>query len=771
MTVDNGRPRLGGPASVLRPVRAGAGPMAASGSPGAGCPGSPGRRASPRTVGTSSGTLGSPKRQGPHAGALTDRDGADQAGGLIGLVHTIEQLSTLEATLWSILEGLRSSVTYVSYFCREYWGTSASKAQLSLDRLDWNDRLKQQVQQACVLESLSMAVTSSLASGTMQDVSEATRSRLCSLLTHIHQNCLVLMDLVRQRWQPGTSRADSLKDDSAMANLDFDILTRADRYRQLHRGEHVMALKQHNEVILNIVRQLCRGATRKPMLPKSRGSAGDLSPGSPPCGRGGRGAGGGVLGAVNDVLSSSSMLDRSRPMRVRKSMLQCLRFLPLLSNGNDADSPWPTSDPYERFGMDLFASDGPVVWFEPLPPMMADLERRSSLPPPPSPDAYTLVLDLDETLVHYYEVNGAGNYGVRPGMSDFLRRMHQLGFELVIFTAATQDYADWVIGQIDPEGLIHHRLYRQHALPWGPLFAKDLSRLGRDLDRTIIIDNVQENFMKHPKNGIFICTWYDDPQDTALTELTPLLEELITTKAKVPDILEKYRDQIPLWAGFGQPWDCSGAAFDGESGLDEGFASADPATPQPLDPGGYTGTASDAHLQPAYPGHSQASDAFMQPPYPGHQQAVDAHLQPAMQGHVQQPISLQQFPGACLQQPCPPQSQAPQPLSGTCTPQPQVQPPPQPPQQPVQAWAAGTGPYQAQMPIQQQAPQQWAPAPQQGQRQPWGAPFKAGGITGSYQYVPPTQAHPQVQRHQQHLPAQHQHRQHQHQQFLPQQRR
>jgi len=698
---------------------------------------------------------GSPKRS---PGSLTDRD-VDKMGGdqHVGLVHTIEQLSTMEATLWSILEGLRSSVTYVSYFCREYWGTSASKAQLSLDKLEWNDRLKQQVQQACVLESLSMAVTSSLSSGTMQDVSEATRSRLCSLLTHIHQNCLVLLDLVRQRWQLGSGKAESWKEDMIMANLDFDILTRADRYRQLHRGEHVMALKQHNDVILNIVRQLCRGAARKPMLPKSRGSAGDLSPGSPPLSRGGRANSGGVLGAVNDVLASGSLLDRSRPIRVRKSMLQCLRFLPLLSNGSDAESPWPTVDPYERFGSELFANDGPVVWFEPLPPMMADLERRACLPPPPSDDTYTLVLDLDETLVHYYEVDGMGNYGVRPGMSDFLERMHKRGFELVIFTAATQDYADWVIGQIDPAGLIHHRLYRQHALPWGPLFAKDLSRLGRDLDRTIIIDNVQENFMKHPKNGIFICTWYDDPQDVALTELTPLLEELIITKARVPDILDKYADQIPLWAGFGQPGDCSGGVFDGDSALDETFAGVDPATPQQLDPGGY---------------------------------ATDAHLQPYTQSQIQTPMAPLQVQGACLQQPHMPQQQhqAPQ-LSGACTPQqPQVQPPPPQPQQPqpqMQAWAAGTGPYQAAMPIQQQAPQQWTAVQQQpqGQRQQLSAPsFRAGGISGSYQYVPPSQvqqrhpAHHQHQQQPQHQQQQHQHQQHQHQpprqqQFLPQQRR
>jgi Dullard-like phosphatase family protein len=234
-------------------------------------------------------------------------------------------------------------------------------------------------------------------------------------------------------------------------------------------------------------------------------------------------------------------------------MLQHMRFKALLNvDGCDPDCPWPAVDPYVRYGAESFPQDGQVIWFEPLPPMLPDLELNPKLPPCSIPDGYTLVLDLDETLVHYHELDGMGRYDIRPGMCEFIESMHSLGYELVIFTAATQDYADWVIDQIDPEGLIHHRLYRQHALPWGPIFVKDLSRLGRDFDRMLIIDNVQENFMLQPHNGIFIITWYDDPNDTALFGLTPLLDELITTRARVPEILNKYRDQIPSWAGFDQ---------------------------------------------------------------------------------------------------------------------------------------------------------------------------------------------------------------------------
>ena len=101
---------------------------------------------------------------------------------------------------------------------------------------------------------------------------------------------------------------------------------------------------------------------------------------------------------------------------------------------------------------------------------------------PPNNDArkYTLVLDLDETLIHYVEEsqggckcniqshedpssctcgNLDGQFLVRPGAQAFLKEMSEF-FEIVIFTAAVQDYADWVLDQLDTEGYISYRLYR-----------------------------------------------------------------------------------------------------------------------------------------------------------------------------------------------------------------------------------------------------------------------------------------------------------------------
>jgi CTD small phosphatase-like protein 2 len=67
-------------------------------------------------------------------------------------------------------------------------------------------------------------------------------------------------------------------------------------------------------------------------------------------------------------------------------------------------------------------------------------------------------------------------------------------FEIVIFTAGTQEYADWALTYLENNGCIRHKLYRQHALPFNGYYVKDLSRLGRDLNKTLIVDNIAENF-------------------------------------------------------------------------------------------------------------------------------------------------------------------------------------------------------------------------------------------------------------------------------------
>jgi len=169
-----------------------------------------------------------------------------------------------------------------------------------------------------------------------------------------------------------------------------------------------------------------------------------------------------------------------------------------------------------------------------LPPLEGDTKAST----------YTLVLDLDETLIHNVEYGADSYFLVRPGCVYFIELMAKF-YEIVIFTAALQDYADQVIDQIDVNRNIKYRLYRQHTSLNGPFLVKDLSLLGRDLARVIIIDNISDNFIIQPDNGIFCSTWYDDMSDNFLEDISPLLIEIV--EKKLPDVrkgLRAYRDQI-----------------------------------------------------------------------------------------------------------------------------------------------------------------------------------------------------------------------------------
>ena len=119
------------------------------------------------------------------------------------------------------------------------------------------------------------------------------------------------------------------------------------------------------------------------------------------------------------------------------------------------------------------------------------------------------------------------------------------------------DYADWILDNIDRDNVITHRLYRQHTTPHEDYAIKDLTNLGRDLSKTIIVDNLAENFnYTTPTNGIWVESWYDDMEDNVLGLLIPFLKQIVDSKIDVRTILqdetkEKYlykplEDQKPI---------------------------------------------------------------------------------------------------------------------------------------------------------------------------------------------------------------------------------
>ena len=113
----------------------------------------------------------------------------------------------------------------------------------------------------------------------------------------------------------------------------------------------------------------------------------------------------------------------------------------------------------------------------------------------------------------------------RPGVREFLAQLATFA-EVCVFTAGMEGYARPLLDAIDPAGdAIHHRLYRQACVKT-PIrdHVKDISRLGRDLSATVIVDNNPFSFLLQPHNGIPIVSFTGDPGDDGLLrQLLPVL--------------------------------------------------------------------------------------------------------------------------------------------------------------------------------------------------------------------------------------------------------
>ncbi|XP_035511916.1 carboxy-terminal domain RNA polymerase II polypeptide A small phosphatase 2-like [Morone saxatilis] len=113
----------------------------------------------------------------------------------------------------------------------------------------------------------------------------------------------------------------------------------------------------------------------------------------------------------------------------------------------------------------------------------------------------------------------------RPYVDEFLQRMGEL-FECVLFTASLAKYADPVTDLLDHCGVFRTRLFRESCVFHQGCYVKDLSRLGRDLHKTLILDNSPASYIFHPNNAVPVVSWFDDVDDAELLNLLPVFEEL-----------------------------------------------------------------------------------------------------------------------------------------------------------------------------------------------------------------------------------------------------
>ncbi|KAK9025102.1 hypothetical protein V6N11_064999 [Hibiscus sabdariffa] len=188
-------------------------------------------------------------------------------------------------------------------------------------------------------------------------------------------------------------------------------------------------------------------------------------------------------------------------------------------------------------------------------------DNRNRLPPLASDKSKskTIVLDLDETLVHsspdpppktYDFMIKPIIYGMemnfyvlkRPGVDEFLEAISKK-YEVVVFTAGLEPYASLLLDVLDPKGLISHRLYRDSCKQSGRgRYVKDLSTIGRDIEKVVIVDDNPRSYSLQPANGIPIKRFEDDMKDRELEKLRLFFQRYC-------DGFEDMRDAVKQYCG------------------------------------------------------------------------------------------------------------------------------------------------------------------------------------------------------------------------------
>ena len=176
-------------------------------------------------------------------------------------------------------------------------------------------------------------------------------------------------------------------------------------------------------------------------------------------------------------------------------------------------------------------------------------------PPPPAPyqRPLTLVLSLDDLLVHseWSQKNG-WRTAKRPGVDYFLGYLSQY-YEIVLFSSTYMMYSEKIAEKLDPiHAFISYNLFKEHCVYKDGTHIKDLSKINRDLSKVIIVDTDENSFKLQPENAIPMKPW-EGQNDDEILRLIPFLEYMATQQVgDVRPILSSFKDKHEIPAEFNE---------------------------------------------------------------------------------------------------------------------------------------------------------------------------------------------------------------------------
>lgn len=216
-------------------------------------------------------------------------------------------------------------------------------------------------------------------------------------------------------------------------------------------------------------------------------------------------------------------------LRLRRSQREQRQVLESIAGANASEPPL-TVDSIKSPTSLATASRVTKYPHAPAPPRPLVPKRQPSyssiIPNPVLSSRKTLIIDLDETLIHSMAKGGRYSTGhmvevklqtpvgmggtmlgpqvpilyyvhKRPHCDEFLRKVSRW-YNLIVFTASVQEYADPVVDLLELERkYFSARYYRQHCTYRNGAYIKDLSFVEPDLSKVMILDNSPLSYIFH----------------------------------------------------------------------------------------------------------------------------------------------------------------------------------------------------------------------------------------------------------------------------------
>ncbi|WJX64946.1 mitochondrial inner membrane protein required for protein import [Trifolium repens] len=162
---------------------------------------------------------------------------------------------------------------------------------------------------------------------------------------------------------------------------------------------------------------------------------------------------------------------------------------------------------------------------------------------PQEQHVFTLVVDLNETLIHYNWKRDTGwQTFKRPGVDAFLEHLAQF-YEIVVYTDEQNMFVDPVIERLDPKHCIRYRLSRPATKYQDGKHYRDLSKLNRNPAKVMYLSGHALESCLQPENAVPIKPWlHTDKDDTALVDFIPFLEFVArSSPADIRPVLQSYQ--------------------------------------------------------------------------------------------------------------------------------------------------------------------------------------------------------------------------------------